>query len=235
MLEGLVSYADITLKEISIASYALVFLGGVLSSFTPCVYPIIPITVSYIGANASGSKLRGFTLSVSYVLGIAVIYSILGAIASLGGRIFGEISANPWTYLIIGNVFLVLGLSMVGLFTIPVLMPFKNTGITSKYKGIIGAFLVGLSAGFVVGPCTAPILGAVLTYVGSKQNILVGMTLLFTFAIGMGMLLILVGTFAGLVTSLPKSGRWMDTIKKIFGFILIICAEYFIILAGGRF
>ncbi|MFH1867738.1 MAG: cytochrome c biogenesis protein CcdA [Candidatus Omnitrophota bacterium] len=235
MMEWLISYTEVNLKEISLLSYLLVFLGGVLSSFTPCVYPLIPITASYIGAASAGSKRRGFILSFFYVLGIAVIYSCLGAFAALGGRLFGEISANPWTHLIVGIIFLALGLSMLDIFTLPIPAFLKSSGSLSKRKGAFGAFLVGLSAGLIVGPCTAPALGAVLVFVGSKQNILLGMTLLFTFAFGMGLLLMVIGTFAGLASSLPKSGKWLNAIKKAFGVVLIAGALYFIITAIRRF
>lgn len=235
MLESLISFTEITIKDITLFSYLLIFLGGVLTSLTPCLYPLIPVTIGYIGANSAGTKARAFIISFFYVLGIASVYSFLGAVAALGGKVFGEISASPWTYLVVGNIFLLLGLSMMDLFTFPLPGFLRSSGHTSTKKGILGAFVVGISAGFVIGPCTAPILGAVLTYVGSRQNILLGVSLLFTYAFGMGLLLLLVGTFTGLAASLPKSGRWLSIIKKIFGLILIACAEYFIIQAGGRF
>ena len=235
MLESLVAYTEVSLKEISAVSYLLIFLGGILASFTPCVYPLIPVTVSYIGAAAAGSKKRGFMLSFFYVLGIAVIYSCLGAFAALGGRLFGSISANPWTYLIVGVVFFTLGLSMLDLFTIPIPAFLRSRGPVSKRSGILGAFLFGISAGLVVGPCTAPALGAVLVFVSSKQNVVLGMSFLFTFAFGMGLMLMVVGTFAGVAASLPKSGKWLNIIKKFFGMVLILCAAYFIITGMRRF
>ncbi len=235
MLESLISFSEITIKDITLFSYLLIFLGGVLTSLTPCVYPLIPVTIGYIGANSAGSRTKAFFISLFYVLGIAFVYSALGAVAALGGRVFGSISANPWTYLIVGNIFLFLGLSMMDLFTFPLPGFLRPSSQTRTRKGLLGAFLIGISAGFIIGPCTAPILGAVLTYVGSRQNILLGVSLLFTYALGMGLLLLLVGTFTGLAASLPRSGRWLNIIKKIFGLILIACAEYFIIKAGGRF
>lgn len=235
MFESLISNAEIYLKEISLISYLMVFLAGVLTSFTPCVYPLIPVTVAFIGAGSAGSKGRGFVLSFFYVLGIAVVYACLGAVAALGGRLFGEISANPWTYLVVGNVFLLLGLSMLDVIILPIPGFLSSGGSVKKRTGPSGALLVGISAGFVMGPCTAPVLGAILTYVASRQNLFLGLTLLFTFALGMGVLLIFIGTFTGLAASLPKSGRWLNIIKKSFAIILIVCAEYFIILAGRRF
>lgn len=235
IFEGIISNAEIYLKEISLVSYLAVFLGGALASLTPCVYPLIPVTAGFIGASSAGSKGSGFFLSFFYVFGIAITYSFLGAVAALEGRLFGEISANPWTYLIVGNIFLLLGLSMLDLFVLPIPGFLRPKGSVKRRTGVLAALLVGASSGFVVGPCTAPVLGAVLAYVASKQNLFFGITILFTFAFGMGLLLIFVGTFAGLAASLPKSGRWLNIVKKLFAILLIICAEYFIILAGRRF
>jgi cytochrome c-type biogenesis protein len=235
MLESLISFSEITIKDVSAASFAIVFIGGIFTSFTPCVYPVIPVTVGYIGASSAKTKGRAFLLSFFYVLGIATVYSTLGAIASLGGRMFGEISASPWTHIIVGNIYLLLGLSMMDYFIIRLPGFLKPKPGSSHRKGLVAAFLVGLSAGLVLGPCTAPILGAVLTYVGTRQNIALGVSLLFTYALGMGVLLLIVGTFAGLAGSLPKSGKWLDIVKKIFGIILIICAQYFLIQAGRMF
>lgn len=235
MLESLISFTEVTIKDVTPFSYLLIFSGGVLTSLTPCVYPLIPVTIGYIGANSAGKRQKAFFISLSYVLGIACVYSFLGAAAALTGSIFGEISSNPWTYLIVGNIFLILGLSMIGLFTIPVPGFLSSSSNRAGTRGVLGAFFVGISAGFVIGPCTAPILGAVLTYVGSRQNLFLGISFLFTYALGIGFILLLVATFTGLAASLPKSGRWLNIIKNASGIILIACAEYFIIKAGMGF
>jgi len=235
MLESIIPYPEITFENISILHYLLVFLGGILVSFTPCVYPLIPITAGFIGASSASTKTRGFLLSSFYVIGIAIAYSGLGAFAALTGSLFGEITTSPWTHLAVGNIFLLLGLSMMDVFTIPLPGFLKSHSQGGKKRGLLGALLIGISSGFIVGPCTAPVLGAVLAYVAGKQNIFLGISLLFTFALGMGLILIAVGTFTGLISSMPKSGKWLNLVKKIFGFILIGCAEYFIFTAGKRF
>jgi cytochrome c-type biogenesis protein len=236
MFESLISFSDITIKDISALSYVIVFLGGVFTSFTPCIYPVIPVTIGYIGASSARTKKRAFLLSLFYVFGMAFVYSCLGAIAALGGSVFGEISANPWTYIIAGNIFLGLGLSMMDVFVVslPGFLRIKKASPGAK-KGLLSAFLVGISAGLVMGPCTAPILGAVLTYVGTRQNITLGVSLLFTYSLGIGLLLLVIGTFTGLAVSLPRSGKWLSIVKKAFGLILIMCAEYFLIRAGMMF
>jgi thiol:disulfide interchange protein DsbD len=213
-------------------AFLLVFLAGVGVSFTPCVYPVIPITLGFIGAKSAGSRWRGFTLSLVYVLGMAVVYAILGAIASLSGKIFGQISTNPITYFLVANVCLLLGLSMLGLFEIPQLAFGTGPAATAK-KGYFGVFVIGLFSGLVVSPCTAPVLAALLVYVGTKQNIFYGFGLLFAFGYGVGFLMIVLGTFSGLLASLPKSGVWLVRVKKIFGILLILATEYFLIKMGG--
>ncbi len=209
--------------------FLFAFGAGVLISFTPCVYPLIPITIGYIGGSARGSRLKGFLLSLIYALGIAVTYSVMGAVASLAGKVFGQFAGNPWIYFIVANVCIIFGLVLLDVFNLP-LPSFAAKKIEAK--GIISVFLFGLVSGLVVGPCTAPALGTILVYVGSKQNLIYGMILLFCFAYGMCSVLILAGTFSSVLVNLPKSGIWMARVKRICGLILILIGEYFLIQMG---
>ena len=206
--------------------------GGLLTSLTPCFYPLIPLLVAYVGGRGESSKGRGFALSSFFVLGLSVTYSALGAIASLTGMMFGQIQSSPWTYLIVGNIILFLGLSMLGLyeFRLPQFLQGKKSG--QRKKGFFGAFLLGLTSGFIAAPCTAPVLGTLLTYVASRQRVAFGTLLLFVYSLGMGTLLIVLGTFTGFLTALPKSGKWMVVIKKGMGWVMLAMAEYFLIQAG---
>ncbi len=208
------------------------FGGGVLVSFSPCVYPLAPITLSFLGVKGSGSRWKGFALSCLYVLGIAVTYATLGAIASLTGKLFGSIATHSVSYLVAGNVFLLFGLSFFGVFDFPGFGIYLQNKV--KRGNAFSVFLFGLVSGLVVGPCTAPALGAILVYVATKQNLIYGSVLLFAFAYGVGTLLIVVGTFSGLLLGLPKSGKWLMAIKRVAGGILILAGEYFIIQAGRR-
>jgi thiol:disulfide interchange protein DsbD len=212
-------------------AFPIVFLGGLLTSFTPCVYPMIPIIVGYVGGQTVSTKKTGFFLSLIYVSGLSFTYSVLGAISALTGRIFGEIQNSPWTYVLVGNIILLFGLAMLEVFTIP-LPSFSRFGEGQNRGGILGAFGLGLASGFVAAPCTVPILGVLLTYVATRQSIIIGISLLFTYALGMGTLLILSGTFAGLLAHMPKSGHWMVVIQRLFGWFMIGLGEVFLIKAG---
>jgi len=200
-----------------------------LASFTPCVYPLIPVVATYIGSKAVGGKgkVSLFWLCLSYVIGMSVVYSSLGIIAALTGSLFGRISTNPWSYFVVANVFILLGLNVLEVIPLPVLAP----GNVSR-GGVMGAFLVGATSGLVTSPCTTPVLGAVLLFVSRTQNVVWGGVLLFSFSLGMGFLLLIVGLFSGLMVSLPRPGRWMELIKKFFGFALLGIGEYFLIKMG---
>ncbi len=220
------------LESFSLSAYLIVFAAGVLTSFTPCVYPMIPVTVTYIGGASAGSKRRAALRTLVYVLGIALVYSALGAFAALTKTFFGRISSSPWVLFAVGNVIILFGLSMLDAIVIPV--PGILTRGAKGGEGYLGALVMGMASGFVAAPCTAPVLGTLLIYVGSHGNVVYGASLLFTFAFGLGFLLLLLGTFAGSLASLPRAGSWMVTIKKIFGLGMILVGEYFLIQMGKR-
>jgi thiol:disulfide interchange protein DsbD len=215
----------------NLSDYWVAFFSGVLVSFTPCIYPLLPITASFIAdINAEERRFHGFLLSMLYVFGLAITYSLLAVIAALSGQVFGQIQNNHWIYFVVANILLFFALVMADVISIPNLGLGLHQHIKAKnYWTII---LFGAASGLVVGPCTAPVLGALLLYVASKQNILNGVGLLFVFSYGMGISLILVGTFSGLLASLPKSGQWLLWIKKFCALVFIIMAEYFFIQAG---
>lgn len=233
MIENLINNLSVYLQGSAILAFGAAYLGGVLISFTPCTYPLIPITVGFIGAQGASSKLRGFLLSLFYVLGLAVTYAALGAVAALSGRLFGQMQTTPLVYFIMANICLIMGLSMLDVFKISIPIPQRMMNFSGGgKKGFITSFLLGVASGFVIGPCTAPVLAVLLGYVALQTNLAMGIGLLFVFAFGMGTLLILVGTFAGFISSLPKSGAWMTKISRVFGVILIGAAEYFLYTAG---
>lgn len=209
-----------------VIDYLFAFLGGVIISFSPCIYPLLPVTVGYIGINAGDSRLKGFILSLIYVTGIALTYSILGLIASFTGELFGKVSSHYITYIIVGIAITLFGLSMFELIHIP--LPNAIRLPRQKNKNYLSTFVLGLLSGLLIGPCLTPALAAILAYLAAKQNIIYGMTLLFSFAYGMGTILILAGTFSVIIMRLPKTGVWTEYIKKIAAFIILVMGLYFI-------
>jgi len=216
----------------SMAALGVVFAAGVLTSFTPCIYPMIPVTVTFIGGSAAGKRSRAVSLSLIYVLGMALVYSSLGVITAILGKTFGRFTHNPWVYGAVGALIVIFGVFMLDFLTVPV--PRFFTGVQSagvRRGGYGGALLIGLAAGFVAAPCTAPVLGLLLVYVARTRDILWGGTLLFVFALGLGTLLLLVGIFSGLLSNLPRAGVWMKWVKNTFGIGMLLVGGWFLFRA----
>lgn len=209
----------------SILAYAVAFAGGVLTSLTPCVYPLIPITVSIFGARKASGRGEAVALSLLYVLGIAVMYSALGLFASLSGAAFGSVMQSPIAVGIVALVLAAMAASMFGLFDLS--LPSSLQARLNKVGGAgrTGAFAMGLVSGIVAAPCTGPVLAAALTYVASQGSVTLGVSIMFAYALGLGLLFFLIGAFS---LSLPKSGRWMEAVKAIFGVALLSAALVFV-------
>lgn len=204
----------------------VVFGAGVLTSLTPCVYPIMPVIVSFIGGSAGGNRRRAVALSAVYVLALAAVYAALGVIVGLAGFTFGDFTRNPWVYGAIGILLVVFALAMLDVFTIPALF----TGVQTagvKRGGYFGAVLMGIAGGFVAAPCTAPVAGALLVHISQTRDAVWGGILMFVFALGIGLLLLLLGIFSGLGASLPRPGPWMAWVKYAFAAVMILAALWF--------
>ncbi|MCX7829887.1 MAG: sulfite exporter TauE/SafE family protein, partial [Acidobacteria bacterium] len=217
-------------KENLFLAIVVAFFFGFLSSLTPCVYPIIPITIAYIGSKSQGKgKLSGFLLSLFFVVGLAVVYSSFGVASSLLGVSFGSLTQKPIVGISIAIIFALLGFSMLGLFEIAMPSKFasKIEEGKKKGKGYLGAFLIGALSGLVASPCIGPLLLAILVIVASLGSAVLGFLYLFSFALGMGVLFIIIGTFSGILSSLPKSGSWMDFVKILFGALIFGGSFYF--------
>jgi thiol:disulfide interchange protein DsbD len=212
--------------------YIKVFIGGVGVSLTPCVLPLVPVVIGYIGITAATKKFKGFLMSLVYVTGISFTYALLGLFASLTGRLFGTVSAHPVTNFIVGSVIILFGISMLDFFSLPLPRFFRLPAFESK--GYFSTFVLGASSGFIIGPCTAPALGAILMYLATKENVLYAVTLLVSFAYGVGFLLILAGTFSSVLVNLRALHKWSESIKKAGAFILIGIGIYFVYLAIRR-
>lgn len=207
-----------------------VFLVGFATSLTPCIYPMIPITLAVVGARSKGqSKLKSFSLSITYVLGIALTYALLGLVAARTGALFGSALSNIYVVTAIAIVFVAMGLSMYGLYEIqPPAFIRNQIGAAKTNAGYSGAFMSGLVAGVVASPCVGPVLVSVLAYIAQSQSMALGFVFLFTFAIGMGVLFIILGTSSSLLGHLPKAGPWMESVKFIFGSVMVAMALYYV-------
>lgn len=204
----------------------IVFLGGLALNLTPCVYPLIPITIGYFGGQSEGRTSKLFLMGLFYVLGMALTYSIVGVVTALSGAVFGTLLQNPIVIIFIVLVFIILSLSMFGVyeFKLPDSLVVKAGGAKS---GFWGAFFMGLTMGIVAAPCIGPFVIGLVTYVAAKGDPFYGFLLFFFMAVGLGLPYLILALFSGKIKSLPRAGFWMDAIKHIFGFILLGMAIYF--------
>jgi thioredoxin:protein disulfide reductase len=220
---------DIDLDKFGINIWLTVFLAGILTSFTPCVFPMIPITLAVLRARHVGhGRRRGFALSLSYVFGIAITYALLGLLAASTGSLFGAYLGHPAVALGLAFLFILLALSTLGLFTVETPDFIRRRIFTHKTQGgLLGAFMAGTVAGVVASPCVGPVLAAILTYVAKTQNLMLGFALLFVFALGLGQLFLWIGTFSSLQKLLPKSGRWLSAVKYAFALSFFALAIFY--------
>jgi len=217
-----------------LTAFAALFAAGVATSLTPCIYPMIPITLGVIGGGAGTgrSTRRTAGLTLTYVAGLALLYATLGLLAGLSGSLFGTISASWWARLLVGNLLLVFALAMLDV--IPVSAPTRLLALVGNLKGgsYPAVFVLGATSGVVAAPCGAPAFAAVLTWVASTRSGVLGFLYLFVFSLGMTALLVLVGLFSGTLAALPKAGRWMEWSKRGAGVVLLAMAEFYLIQAG---
>jgi len=219
-----------------ITALPLLFLAGVFTSLNPCIYPMIPITAAIVGGTSVGgtvSRARTILLTLTYAVGLALVYSILGLVAGMSGSVFGAVNSNPWVYFVMAQVLMLAALAMLDV--IPITVPAfimqraANAGEGGKFSG---AFVMGAMSGLVAAPCGAPVMAAVLTWVTTTQSAILGFAYLFSFSLGMCTFLIVAGLSTGLLARLPKAGVWMVWVKRAFAILMIGAAEYYLIEAG---
>ncbi len=206
--------------ELWVAS-GVVFLGGLLTALTPCVYPLIPITVSVFGARKAKGRAQALALTSAYVVGMGVVFSALGVAAALSGKAFGSVLGSPWVAVGIALFLFALASSMFGAFELQ--LPYAWTTRLNQIggAGLGGALLMGSVSGFLAAPCTGPVLAGVLTWVSTTQSAVLGAGLLFVYALGIGVPFFLLGVFT---VQLPKGGVWMEWVKSVFGIALVALA-----------
>lgn len=225
----------------------LAYFGGILSSLTPCIYPMIPITVGVVGGlqhNAEERNTRAvLTRGLAYVFGMAVVYAFLGVLAGITGQVFGTFTNTAGWYVALGAVMTFAALMMMDVLPIDPQalldrlkrkMGFSSSKHnTEKEATILGAFVLGASSGFIAAPCTTPVLTAILGYIAQSQSVIFGLGLMLFFSFGLGTILILIATFAGALENLPRAGKWMNMIKVGSGILILVFAEYLFFKAGN--
>jgi thiol:disulfide interchange protein DsbD len=220
-----------------VLAVGILFIAGVLTSLTPCIYPMIPITAAIVGGQSVGEvrppRSRVAFLTIAYVAGLAIIYAGLGVAAGITGTIFGTVSTNPWLYFVMANVLMLAALSMLDV--IPIRLPsglVQRASTAGTAGRASGAFVMGAVSGLVAAPCGAPVMAAVLTWVTTTQRAVLGFVYLLSFSLGMCALLVMVGLFSGAVTRLPRAGAWMVWVKRGFAIVMIAVAEYYLVKMG---
>jgi thiol:disulfide interchange protein DsbD len=203
-----------------------IFAGGLALNLTPCVYPVIPLTVGFFSKEARGSTSRAFGLSALYVLGMATTYSALGVAAALSGKLFGSLLQNPLVLTGIAGILVLMSLSMFGFWEIR--MPSFLMNRAGARSGAAGAFGMGLFVGVVAAPCVGGFIVGLLAFVAARQDPGLGLLLFFVLSLGLGLPYLFLGAFSGSLSRLPRAGAWMESVKKVFGWILLAMAAYFL-------
>jgi thiol:disulfide interchange protein DsbD len=209
----------------SLHAFLFALTAGFLTALTPCVYPMIPITVSIFGGRAASSRGRAFLLATAYVAGIATTFGILGTTFALLGKAFGTFLANPWVVIPLVLFFFAMAASMFGAFHLTLPAPVHERLSRVGGRGFAGAFLMGLVGGLIAAPCTGPPLAGILAFVATTRDAGYGFLLLATYAAGIG---VPFWAIAGFSMQLPRSGPWMNAVKSIFGIALVVAGLYYL-------
>ena len=231
----------------AILALALAYVGGILSSLTPCIYPMIPITIGVVGGIQTHSETKNrkgvFARGFAYVFGMVLVYAFLGVLAGITGKVFGSFTNTRGWYLGLGAIMTFSSLMMMDI------VPFdpqawldrakramglnKSSAVNTEQEAtIIGAFALGASSGFIAAPCTTPVLTAILGFIAQTQSVVMGLGLMIFFALGLGTILLAIAAFAGSLQKLPRAGMWMNKIKIASGILILLFGEYLIFKAG---
>jgi len=222
------------LSNSPLLAIATLFGAGLLTSLTPCIYPMIPITASILAGTTGQARSRGRVIGVTltYVVGLALFYAILGLVAGLTGQLFGTVGANPWVRFAVASLLVVFGLAMLDV--IPMTLPQRLVQWSGGLRGgtYPAVFVLGATSGIVAAPCGAPAFGVVLTWVAGTQSAMLGFIYLFVFSLGMTAILVAVGLSSGTLAALPRAGPWMVRIKQVAGVVMLAMAGYYFIQMG---
>ncbi len=218
-----------SVANFSLIAYVLVFVGGLLTSLGPCNIATIPLIVGYMGGSRALSRTRSFLISLTFAIGLALTFMLLGVIVALIGGVVG--AATRWWYYLVALVCFLIGLNMLGVLHLDLPLWFGGLRERIGLKGNAGALALGLVSGLVASQCATPVLAAILTYVMAKGALVYGASLLFVYSLGRGVPVILAGTFTGALKSLQKLGRWSGVIEKTSGVVVIGVGLYFLWIA----
>lgn len=211
--------------------FFVVFLAGILTSFTPCIFPLIPITLTLIQNNVKRGRRHSFQKTLTFVSGIAFTYSILGLLAASTGTFLGSFISNSYVLIAISMIYFLMALSMFGLFDIQFFQKLQNKVSNVSTNSYFGVFVFGMVTGIFASPCVGPVLIAVLTYAAQSKNLAFSFFLLFIYAFGLGQIFLVLSLFSNLINKLPRSGHWLNAIKYILGTLLILAGLFFFIPA----
>jgi thioredoxin:protein disulfide reductase len=220
---------------------ALCFASGILTSFTPCVYPMIPITINIFGrisqrhARSRSFDFHTFGVAAVYVAGMCATYSVIGLVAGMTGSLFGKLLQSPLMLGFLCALFLTLALSQMGLFKValPSSLQTKLAGLGNS-ESLPGIFLMGLISGLIVSPCVGPVIGGILAFVFESSNAMKGTLYFLSFSLGLGMLFLLIGGFSGLLNRLPRSGAWMTRVNLLLAGLMLIASGYYGVLLARQ-
>jgi thiol:disulfide interchange protein DsbD len=221
-LRGALSAGNLTVAIL------LVLLGGLLTALSPCVYPLIPITLSILGARQAGSARKGFLLAATYVAGMVVLYTTLGVSFASAGMLAGSALQSPLVTIGVAAFCVVMAASMFGAFELVLPSSLQTRLSQAGGGGFKGAFVMGLVAGIIAAPCTGPVLSFILTLIAREHDLVKGAMLMFFYALGMGLPFLVLGTFSQAIARMPKSGRWMETVKSVFGLLMLGAGLYYL-------
>ncbi|MFA5535593.1 MAG: cytochrome c biogenesis protein CcdA [Bacillota bacterium] len=225
MIETFTQMASQALSGNLFFAIPIIFAAGVVTSLSPCILSMLPVMVGYVGGYSSSSRLKGFWMSLTFVVGLGVTFAILGILAASLNQIFGRVG-NYW-YLIMAVVAILMGLNLLGVFTIN--FPGLKT-MPVKGRGLFGSFFMGLFFGLVASPCATPVLAVILTYLASQGDLVLGGVSLFFYGLGHGLPLLVAGTFTGVIKNLGSFQKYSQIITNISAIILIALGVYLIYL-----
>ncbi len=210
-----------------------IFLGGIMLNLTPCIYPLIPVTISYFGGRSSSVETQSPSMgkvaahALLYIIGLAVTNSMLGVVAALSGKMLGAVLQNPVTLVVVAAVLIGFALSMFGFWEFR--LPASITGAAAKsYAGYFGSIFIGLTVGLVAAPCVGPFVVGLLVWVATKGSPWFGFLVFLVLSLGMGVPLFILALLSGRIPSLPRSGEWMLWVRKLMGWVMVLMAVYFI-------